>query len=382
MRFTRIRLENWRNFTAVDVPLQMRAFLIGPNASGKSNFLDAFRFLRDLASDGLEKAVNGERRGGVSKIRSLQAGRNPRIAVECELNDHAGCHWSYRVEIKEDSKQHRPILIREVVKKAGQGMLNRPDHYPEDKDDPERLFQTHLEQVSMNREFRPVAEVFKSINYLHLVPQLIRKQDRMIKKQSDPYGSDFLENIWLTDNKSDRERLRSIEKIIKIAVPQFQKLKLDKDKRGIPHLYFNYIHWRKRGAWQTETDQSDGTIRLLGLLWALLEGRGLLLLEEPELSLHPEVVCHLPEMMYRLAKRTSRQIIVSTHSVEMLMNQGIAADEILLLSPSNEGTKVQVGVTIEDVKNLMEGGLSAAEAALPHTQPEGLDRLSSSLLEK
>jgi hypothetical protein len=52
MRFSRIVLENWRNFKRVDVPLQSRAFLVGPNASGKSNFLDAFRFLHDVAASG------------------------------------------------------------------------------------------------------------------------------------------------------------------------------------------------------------------------------------------------------------------------------------------------------------------------------------------
>lgn len=49
LRFTRLRLENWRNFRQVDVELAGRVFLVGPNASGKSNFLDAFRFLHDIA---------------------------------------------------------------------------------------------------------------------------------------------------------------------------------------------------------------------------------------------------------------------------------------------------------------------------------------------
>ena len=47
LRFMRISLQSWRNFTQVDVDLQRRVFLVGPNASGKSNFLDVFRFLCD-----------------------------------------------------------------------------------------------------------------------------------------------------------------------------------------------------------------------------------------------------------------------------------------------------------------------------------------------
>ena len=52
MRFTRLHLENWRNFRELDVPLGERVFLVGPNAAGKSNLLDALRFLRAVAEPG------------------------------------------------------------------------------------------------------------------------------------------------------------------------------------------------------------------------------------------------------------------------------------------------------------------------------------------
>ncbi len=58
MQFTRICLKNWRNFRSVDVPLRPRTFVLGANASGKSNFFNVFRFLRTLArSEG--EASNG-----------------------------------------------------------------------------------------------------------------------------------------------------------------------------------------------------------------------------------------------------------------------------------------------------------------------------------
>ncbi len=49
---SRVILKNWRNFTSVDVPLGNRVFVVSPNASAKSNFLDVFRFLRDIAKPG------------------------------------------------------------------------------------------------------------------------------------------------------------------------------------------------------------------------------------------------------------------------------------------------------------------------------------------
>ncbi len=77
LRFRNVGLRNWKNFAQTDVAIQNRAFLVGPNASGKSNFLDVFRFLRDLASPGggFQEAIR--RRGGVSAIRCLAARRYP-----------------------------------------------------------------------------------------------------------------------------------------------------------------------------------------------------------------------------------------------------------------------------------------------------------------
>ena len=65
---TRLKLQNWRNFKEIEVELRDRVFVIGPNASGKSNLLDVFRFLRDIAKPtggGLQRAV--EARGGVTQ---------------------------------------------------------------------------------------------------------------------------------------------------------------------------------------------------------------------------------------------------------------------------------------------------------------------------
>jgi len=188
MRFSRILLLNWRNFGHVEVHLQNRAFLVGPNASGKSNFLDAFRFLRDITSPG----------GGFQKA----------VAA---------------------------------------------------------------------------------------------------------------------------------------------------------------------------SDLSDGTLRLLGLLWALMDGSGPLLLEEPELSLHSEIVQRIPQMMLRVQrgqKRVPRQVLMSTHSSDLLSDEGIAGDEVLLFQPREGGTEVRTGADIEEVRRLLETGLPPAEVVIPYTRPESAEQLS------
>jgi len=71
-------------------------FLIGPNASGKSNLLDCFRFLAETVSvgGGFEAAV--KRRGGVTMLRALAARRYPSITLEVALgNDSSPREWEY-----------------------------------------------------------------------------------------------------------------------------------------------------------------------------------------------------------------------------------------------------------------------------------------------
>jgi len=375
MKFSHIVLENWRNFGHVHTTLQDRVFLVGPNASGKSNFLDAFRFLRDLVTPGggFEKAISN--RGGVSLIRNLAARKYLNIVIEVALTDDDASAWRYRLAFAQDN-QTRPELKAERVWRDETLLLDRPD--VEDHQDPERLRQTHLEQTFANRDFRPIADFFATVHYYHLVPQLVREPERYTSPQSDPYGGDFLARIAGTQSRTRDARLRHIQKALQVAVPQLRELKLEKDEKGIPHLYGNYEHWR-RHAWQTEADFSDGTLRLLGLLWTILDGSGPLLLEEPELSLHPEIVRYIPQMIrnvQRTSKRKYRQILLSTHSSDLLRDPGIAADEILLFLPTNEGSEVKVGAEIAEVRALLEAGIPAAEVVLPRTQPADARQLA------
>jgi len=373
-RITHLGLSNWRNFPKVDVDLAGRAFLVGPNASGKSNFLDAIRFLHDIVAVGGGFADAVGKRNGVSALRSLAARRYPdvelRIALGTDENPRA---WEYEVSFAQDNQQ-RPYVKKEIVREQGQERLSRPD--AEDEDDIARLGQTFLEQVNANRTFRFVADFLRTVRYSHVVPQLVREPDRSVGRTDDPYGGDFIEQIAKTPDRTRRARLRRIVDALKIAVPQLETLALDQDVRGIYHLQGRYEHWRPQGALQSEADFSDGTLRLLGLLWALLERGGPLLLEEPELSLHPAVVRYVPQMLARMQSRAGRQVIVSTHSPELLQDEGIGLDEVLLLMPQNEGTAVRPASEGSEISSLLDGGLNVADIVIPITRPQRAEQLS------
>src|SRR5258708_26802006 len=110
----------------------------------------------------------------------------------------------------------------------------------------------------------------------------------------------------------------------KSSVPQLQQLKFERDTdRGRPHLSALYSHWRPHAGWQREDQFSDGTLRLIGLLWSLLEEDSLLLLEEPEQSLNAAIVAQLAAVIHRIQKRRRRQVLISTHSDALLADPGI-----------------------------------------------------------
>ncbi len=376
MIVSHITLKNWRNFQSVDVDMDNRVFLVGPNASGKSNLLDVFRFLRDISKPGggLQKAIGD--RGGIPKIRCLAARRESDVEIEVSLAETATDEtlWRYAIGIKQEVRGYRnPYLTYENVWAGDRQILNRPDE--DDEKDKLRLTQTYLEQISLNQPFREISRFFDSVQYLHLIPQLIRYPNAFQGPgiPRDPYGQNFLVRVAKTNTRTRQSRLKKIEEALRVVVPQLKHLTDIKDKSGIPHLEATYEHWRPKGAKQHEDQFSDGTLRLIGLLWALLDGDSLLLLEEPELSLNAGIVSKLPALMHRLQQqkrsRKKRQVMLSTHSADLLSDKGIGGEEVLLLSPSAEGTDVKVSSSIQGIRDLLDGGLSVADAVLSRTVP-------------
>ena len=170
-------------------------------------------------------------------------------------------------------------------------------------------------------------------------------------------------------------RLRRIDEALRVAVPQLEELRLERDAGGRPHLRGLYKHWRPDAGWQSEHQFSDGTLRLLGLLWSVLEGTGPLPLEEPELSLHEAVVRHLPPVMWKATRKSRRQILVSTHSACLLSDRSLAAEEVLLVRPTGEGSVVTVAADSAEVRALLEGGVPMGEAVLPRVAPTHPEQL-------
>lgn len=383
MILSKIELVNWKNFHSCSVNLADRTFIVGANALGKSNFLDAFRFLHDIAKSGggLQTAVAS--RGGMTKIRCLAARKTTSIEICVTLKDtwEGNETWKYRLAFKSFGggiMAKGVFIVKEEVVRSGEVVLSRTSDDADE--DPETLKYTHLEQATSNQKFRELREFFNKIEYLNIIPQLVRESASVMfsSDKEDFYGRNFLQRLAVMNKATSAAYFKRVNEVLKLAVPQLDELKLVYDRMGVPHLEAKYEHWRAKGSKQQEEQFSDGTLRLIGFLFALLDCKGIILLEEPETNLHSAIVAQMPEFISKLqrSKKETRQVFITTHSYDILANGGIGSDEVVLLKPSKEGTVIVNVDNLEDVATELKAGLSMADAILPHTRPNGIDSLS------
>ena len=385
MIISKIELFNWKNLHRCEGGVQERCFVVGANAAGKSNFIDALRFLRDVAKQGggLQTAVRV--RGGITKIRCLAAREqsNVKLAIELSESDSRELCWHYELNFKHTGGGIRENQVKIVSEKVFSG---REQRYVLDRsaetlgEDEETLKYTYLEQPNANKDFRVIQQFLQNVEYLNVVPQMVRESasSSYSGDKEDYYGRNFLKRLALLNDNTRRSYFRKINEFLKLAVPQLEELSFVKDEIGVPHLEARYVHWRTRGSKQQEMQFSDGTLRLIGFLFALIDSNGVLLLEEPEINLHPGIVAQFPEFIAKIqrVKKGGRQVFITTHSYDILSNEGIAPEEVLLLTNSPEGTEVEVLSNVEKAKNILAAGFSMADVVMPLTKPWSIESMS------
>lgn len=381
---SKLRLYNWKNFHECELDLTKRCFIIGANASGKSNLLDALRFLRDIAKQGggLQSAV--EQRGGVTKIRCLAARQRTDISIETELRDIETdvLSWTYSLKIKNVGggiMKNQAIVLDENVfdHLRNKKVVNRT--VKSKGEDSETLKYTFLEQTTANKDFRVLRDTFSEIEYLNVVPQLVRESGSAVltSGKEDYYGRNFLNRLSVLPERTRKSYLRKINDVLRKVVPQMDELSFVRDDMGVPHIEARYKHWRDKGSKQNEVAFSDGTLRLIGFLFAMLDGNGVILLEEPEINLNSGVVEQLPEFIARMQRNKKRQVLVTTHSYDMLSSVGIGTAEVAVLETSPEGTKVSPLSEIPSLQAAVDAGFSIADAAIPAIKPSTANEMNT-----
>ena len=110
-------------------------------------------------------------------------------------------------------------------------------------------------------------------------------------------------------------------------------------------------------------------MRLLGIIWAILDGEGLWLLEEPELYLHTEIIKQPPMFIanaQQLKNGKKRQVFISSHSYDILNTDTISVEEIAVLEQGKEDTLIMSASAVASITDKIEAGFTPADAVIPH----------------
>ncbi len=386
-----ISIKNYRSLVNVRVDLGSVNVFFGPNGVGKSSLLDTLWFVRDCSARDAERAAS-QRDHGVGLL-SDQAADDARIeiALETSLARYTLSFGTSAGRIEPRAAEALWSLdgsIRYLHRLAGSEQLEV--HSPGANKhvqavtltlrEPERLglesllaFSPDLSPVaSMDRALR-ATKYFSSRQFA--LPTIKRRGSESSHEQ---WLWDRGDNLWsVLRNLRDRERLdqrwTTIRDFMREAFPNFDDIVLE--QTGPNSVYAQMI---ERGLRKPiyASGISDGHLQLLLLLTALfseLEARGtILVLDEPDLSLHPWALAVLAKAIKRGADEWGKQVILATHS-PVLLSQ-FEPEQCFVLDRSEAGTQVRPVNSLAGAADLLEayslGSLYMAEAVASQSRRE------------
>ena len=363
----RIKLRNYKSIGRCDVRLGSLAVLVGPNGSGKSNFLDALALTRQALDMTLDHALR--ERGGINEVRRWSGGHPSNFSIELQftLGDHI-TQGLYGFEVT--SERNGGFSVRREICEVGiptpmspltrfevrEGSLKESTlGVPLPRPAADRLF---LVSASNIDEFRPVYDALTDMAFYSFSPDVMRWPQ-------PPDPGDILQS----DGTNLASVISSLEKRNKASYIQIQRYlkEITPGVEGVERiavgnletLQFRQQVAGQKTAWRFPAiNMSDGTLRALAVLTALLQGDGtspsLIGIEEPEIALHPAAAGILWDAIQEGKERT--QVLVTTHSPDLLDRKDIAADTIL--AADSEAGTTQIGPIIESSRDIIRDRLA------------------------
>jgi predicted ATPase len=297
--------------------------LIGANGAGKSNFIGLFRFLASAVGDNFP--VDVQKWGGPEALLHYGSKATPQMELEIQFSANEGVTGSYENGYRltlEATQDNRLIFSREEPTVRGLG-FSFPKAYPlgvghdsarirADWDSPSATVSRYvLEKLRTWRQYH-----FHDTGDMAAVKRIHAVNDNLRLKPDAANLAAYLRKLK-TSPAFERSYDRIVE-TIRRAAPFFGDFVFRDEVSE-----FIELEWTERGRpdtpWKAHV-LSDGTLRFICLTTLLLQPKSLLpdtvLIDEPELGLHPFAINMLADMLQEVAE--SKQVIVSTQSVELL----------------------------------------------------------------
>lgn len=335
----RVRIENYRSIAACDVRLGPLTFLVGPNGAGKSNFLDALRLVADALRTSLDHALRD--RGGVKEVRRRSAGHPTHfgLGLTFVLGGGARGHYRFRVGAQKHGYevQDEECQVGGARYRVRSGKLTEWTFPVAPPATPDRLY---LVNAAGLPEFRPAFDALSHMGFYNLSPD--RMRDLQSPDPGDILARDGSNLASVLDRlaREDAETKAKVVSYLALVVPGIEGVTA---KTIGPKETLEFAQ-RVEGAekpWKfLAASMSDGTLRALGVLVALLQSLErsritLVGIEEPEVALHPAAAAILRDCLRSAQQRT--QVIVTSHSPDLLDDRDIDPDSILAVM-TKEGT--------------------------------------------
>jgi len=387
MVIKRLRISNFKSFDDLDIELGKFNVIIGANASGKSNFIQIFKFLRDIANHGLDNAISMQ--GGIEYLRSINIGSSKNFSLEVVSDLEYGKPISrtnekgrlgvkiyettykftmelrkkglgfeivgdkltqkfdiVKLELKGEKIEEREklgrgeITVSNVKGKINVNSLKLPEGVPLKEEEifppfmkEERLgSRTLLLESSLFLFLMP--PIFRDILICDFDPKLPKKATPITgKAEIEEDGSNL--SIVLKNIIENKDQKRKLFNLMKDILPFVDDLGVEKfaDKS----LLFKLREIYTKTQYLPASLISDGTINITALIVALyFEKQLLTIIEEPERNIHPYLISKVVEMMKDASQK--KQIIVTTHNPEIVKHAGL--ENILLISRNKEGFSI------------------------------------------
>lgn len=346
-KINRIKFSGFRRLLAFDLPVRPFMVLIGANGVGKTSFLDAFSLLSASASGNLNSTLS--QFGGIASI--LTRGRSDSLSflvdmdipgynpLEYELQiEPKGVGYSISKECLSQQRDGYPGPFRHINSSGGdiryyeieEGRLVRPDweHNP---------VETSLAQVpKMFRQPEELRRILATATQYHVLdvgPRAPVKMPQSMKPATSPGpdGEDIVPYLYYL-RESDRDRYEVIGDSLRAAFPDFEELNFPPVAAGMLAMTWKDRQFTKP---MYMNELSEGTLRYLWLV-SLLQSPNLstvTMIDEPEVSLHPELLSLLADLMREASKRT--QLVVATHSDRLI--RFLEPREVVVMDVSEHG---------------------------------------------
>ncbi|MGD9855927.1 MAG: AAA family ATPase [Planctomycetaceae bacterium] len=348
----RVRIRNYKSITECDVKLGRLTLLVGRNGAGKSNFLDALRFVAESLETSVDHAIKS--RGGVAAVRRISTGHPRNFRIELEVHLASECA-EFEFEIGSQPKggfivkaerlrisTYSGALRHEYTIEDGAIVHSTAETLPVPASD--RLF---LVVASGLREFRPVYDSLLSMGFYNLNPDQIKEVQKPDAGELLRRDGSNLASV-VARLAEDRPQVKArIQEYLQQIVPEIV------DFQRVPVGHHETLEFRQKVTgsehpWRFYAgSMSDGTLRTLGILVAAMQLAertdpiSLVGIEEPETALHPAASGALMDALREAAATT--QVVATTHSPDLLDRFDPDSDTLLSVV-SSEGT-TRIGPT-------------------------------------